>query len=1052
MSTTTLAPPRPRKRRWLRRTLVALAVLLVLFLLLLFLLLWTNLGARTVFSLVLPRLPVTIGVDRVDGRLAGPLTIEGLSFESAQADLVVGRFQFDIDEWELIGKTIRITELQIEDVRVVTHEAAPATGEPESERREPSPPPENLPDILLDLAELDDAEILLPDSSRVHIRRVRLDGSLEEYHLQVEGSAEGPQIPVLAFRLAGTGDLQQFGLDTLRVDGMGGSVTATADVAWSPEIVWETRVAVRDIDPSLAPTPAAKEWPGALGFDLATEGGLTDLGVEATFAITDLGGALRELPVSGAVRGEVHGTAARVDTLHLGWGTLAITADGSVDENVQARFTLGAKDLAELDPRLAGRVELSGHGDGPRDAVALHAEGVAIGVAAPGTTMDSVGFVVDGNTDLAQPFNLAVVLRNLQAGGNQVDSVLVRARGTQDEHSLTLAGGGMKATTALLLSGGLRDSTWTGSLDSLRVVHPLAGVWQLAEPAGLQASAAGGALDSLVLVSGDARMAVGGSGRADGSWEGALRIEALDLDRFAVDLPEGTRFTGLLRGTAAFSGSGPKALGQAAFAVDVCSLQVTDPVPATFAFPELALETTIDEAALSTDARFSAEREGAPALDFEAAVRIPGFAGADSLPSLPLEGTLTAHMPDLALLEGAMPKIRGLKGRLQADFEVQGTVGAPVLPGRFTLSEGALQMPEFGVALQAIEVTAVGDAAGGFELDGSAQAGEGTLSISGRTPAIPTSGNPLTAKLESRNALLMNSPEMTVIMDSDLDVRATRDTVWVTGEITIPKANLELLETPPAAVAPSNDVILIGPVEEEPPPPAIPSIDVRLNLGEEVFFRGLNFATRIEGSLRVKQVGLDPGEGTGEFRLVDGYYQAYGQDLRIDPGRVVFSGPLVNPGMDVTAYRLANDGTEAGVKVVGTAEILTVTLYTDPAGEQRDAISYIMTGRPLSGANGEDQAKVADAAAVIGSNVLTSQMGSKVGLDEARVEGDSAEDASLVVGKYINPRLFVSYGMGLFERTSSFRARYFMSPKWSVQTETGTATGADVLYQIETGN
>lgn len=41
--------------------------------------------------------------------------------------------------------------------------------------------------------------------------------------------------------------------------------------------------------------------------------------------------------------------------------------------------------------------------------------------------------------------------------------------------------------------------------------------------------------------------------------------------------------------------------------------------------------------------------------------------------------------------------------------------------------------------------------------------------------------------------------------------------------------------------------------------------------------------------------------------------------------------------------------------------------------------------------------------------------------------------------------------MGLFDRSNLVRLRYIMSPKWSVQTETGTTMGADLLYKIERG-
>ena len=95
---------------------------------------------------------------------------------------------------------------------------------------------------------------------------------------------------------------------------------------------------------------------------------------------------------------------------------------------------------------------------------------------------------------------------------------------------------------------------------------------------------------------------------------------------------------------------------------------------------------------------------------------------------------------------------------------------------------------------------------------------------------------------------------------------------------------------------------------------------------------------------------------------------------------------------------------------------------------------------------------VASAAALLGSNVLSSQLGSKIGLDEARVEtGGNLDEAALVTGKYITPQLYLSYAMGLFDRSNLVRLRYIISRKWAVQTETGTTQGADVFYTLERG-
>ena len=59
-----------------------------------------------------------------------------------------------------------------------------------------------------------------------------------------------------------------------------------------------------------------------------------------------------------------------------------------------------------------------------------------------------------------------------------------------------------------------------------------------------------------------------------------------------------------------------------------------------------------------------------------------------------------------------------------------------------------------------------------------------------------------------------------------------------------------------------------------------------------------------------------------------------------------------------------------------------------------------------------------------GSAMLFQQFGSKVGLDDVSVESDINNDTSLVLGRYLSPRLYVSYGVSLVESINTIKARY----------------------------
>jgi hypothetical protein len=45
----------------------------------------------------------------------------------------------------------------------------------------------------------------------------------------------------------------------------------------------------------------------------------------------------------------------------------------------------------------------------------------------------------------------------------------------------------------------------------------------------------------------------------------------------------------------------------------------------------------------------------------------------------------------------------------------------------------------------------------------------------------------------------------------------------------------------------------------------------------------------------------------------------------------------------------------------------------------------------------------------------------------------------------------VAYGIGLFDPVNTFRIRYLIDPRWTLQAESGEGTSADILYTVERG-
>ena len=227
---------------------------------------------------------------------------------------------------------------------------------------------------------------------------------------------------------------------------------------------------------------------------------------------------------------------------------------------------------------------------------------------------------------------------------------------------------------------------------------------------------------------------------------------------------------------------------------------------------------------------------------------------------------------------------------------------------------------------------------------------------------------------------------------------------------------------------------------------------IRLTLGERVSFFGFGFDGRLDGNLLLQDEPGQPTKATGEINIPEGRYRAYGQHLDVEYGRLLYTGgPLTNPGLNLRAVRKTNDVT-AGIRVKGSLNQPLLELFSTPAMGQTDTLSYLMLGRPMETASGEEGAVVAKAALALGlsgGDRLARLLGDRFGLDEMRVESGSNDQASLVVGRYLSPRLYISYGVGLIEAINTFSLRYKISDKWQLKAESGEAQGADFLYTID---
>jgi translocation and assembly module TamB len=224
------------------------------------------------------------------------------------------------------------------------------------------------------------------------------------------------------------------------------------------------------------------------------------------------------------------------------------------------------------------------------------------------------------------------------------------------------------------------------------------------------------------------------------------------------------------------------------------------------------------------------------------------------------------------------------------------------------------------------------------------------------------------------------------------------------------------------------------------------NLDITVVVGEDlVSFNGFEVTGNLEGTLRI---GNDM-DTRGSLRLINGRYEAYGQELELRRARLLFTGPLSQPYLDIEAIRRV-DTVIAGIRLTGPVTAPQTEVFSEPSMPQTDALSYLILGRSPQAQTQGDEGQMRNAAISLGLNQaadLTRGVGEELGIRELTLEAEGAGDqASVVASGYLTDDLSLRYGVGIFEPISTVALRYDLGRYFYLEAASGLAASLDVFY------
>jgi len=875
----------------------------------------------------------------------------------------------------------------------------------------------------------------------------KINGTPDTYDFSLASEIRGKQIPPANIELSGQGTQEQLTITSLSAKILDGNLTGQSTITWKPSLKWQVSLSGQSINPGLY----WPEWPGKLAMNMHAKGSVSKGTHHVRIDSSSVQGVLRGYPFQAETEFIMNGTDYSLPVFELTSGSAHLRASGSYDRQWDGKWSITVPDLEELIEGGKGEIYGEGTVEGenklPEVTTQLKGSGLSLRSYQAGTL--KLDAKIDVSDREASHFNMSA--EKLFISAREIQSLDLKAAGKLSTHSLSFSASSPQISIRLSADAGLKNELWQGRLNGGEVDLPDFGTWTLMKPAEFSLSETSAHTDNFCLVRNSSSACLQTAWTDKEGMSGHASLSEFPLSLLNTVISSDASLEGAINGKAEMSYTKNNLYGQ--IAIDVpdgkMSYKTKQQVSFTIPVEQATMSASLVKDGLDLNVDLPLKERG----HVQGSLGLPQFSPLQGLNKAQvISGNFLADFNALDILPLFAAGIEDSKGLIKADLTMAGTLGLPEVTGQVSLHEGSAQIPGLGIHLSNMSLAATAGQNRSFIVDSQLTSGEGTLRIEGKVFLNEPDTLKASLSLKGESVEVVRVPQLHILTSPDIEVTIHDRNIDVQGTVSVPEAAIEPLDLS-GAVPVSKDVYIMSEssMKKSEEEWRINS-RVQLILGKKVAFKGFGLSSRITGSIHVTEESGKTTRAKGELELIDGIYKAYGQELTIKKGRFLFVDLIDDPRLDVEAVRKIKE-ILAGVQVSGTLKAPDMRVFSVPSMDQGDALSYLLLGRPmnqLSRSEGGQLQNAALSAGLSGGGLLAQKIGATFGLEDIDIEqGETVEESSLIIGKYLSPNLYVSYGIGLFEPINTIRMRYNLSRRWLLQTEYGIESGGDVLYKLE---
>lgn len=882
--------------------------------------------------------------------------------------------------------------------------------------------------------------------------KLKLTGKMTDYTLSMRTAVKGQDIPPATITLDAKGNEQQINLDKLTVAALEGKTELKALLDWQQAISWRGELTLDGINTA----KALPDWPSKLNGLVKTRGSLYGGTWQMEVPELKLTGNVKQnkVNVNGSLKGNSY-LQWTIPGLHLELGRNSAEVKGELgvkDLNLDAMIDAPGLDnaLPGLGGTAKGLVKIRGTVEAPQ----LLADITARGLRWQELSVAQVR--VEGDVKSAEQIagSLNVRVERIVQPDVNINLVTLNAKGSEKQHELQLRIQGEPVSGQLDLAGSFdrKEQRWKGALSNTRFQTPV-GPWSLNRAIALdyRNQEQKISIGPHCWNNPNAELCVPQTIDAGAEGRAVVNLNRFDLAMLKPFMPDTTQASGVFSGKADVSWDTTKeGLPQGKVTLSGRNVKVTQsvndaPLPVAFETLNMTADLHNNRAELGWLIRLTNNGQ------FDGQVQVTDPQGRRNL-----GGNVNIRNFNLAMVNPIFSRGEKAAGMLNANLRLGGDVQSPQLLGQLQLSGLDIDgnfMP-FDMQPSQLAINFTGSRS---TIAGVVRTQQGQINLSG--DADWTQIDNWRARIAAKGSRVRITVPPMVRLDVSPDVvfEATPSLFTLDGSVDVPWARIVVHDLPESAVGVSSDMVMLN-NDLQPEKPQSAGIPINSNLivhvGNNVRIDAFGLKARLTGDLKVAQdkqgLGLN-----GQINIPSGRFHAYGQDLIVRKGELLFSGPPDQPLLNIEAIRnpdATEDDVIAGVRVTGTADEPKAEIFSDPAMSQQMALSYLLRGQGL---DSEQSDSAAMTSMLIGLGVAQSgqvvgKIGETFGVSNLALDTQGVGDSSqVVVSGYVLPGLQVKYGVGIFDSLATLTLRYRLMPKLYLEAVSGVDQALDLLYQFE---